>query len=160
MTTTEATADLCDRIGAAAFVADPIFRDFGGRSEFSGRIVSIRCFEDNSRVREVLGRPGEGSVLVVDGAGSGRCALLGDLLGELACQNGWEGVVVHGCVRDTRRLSELPLGVRALAAHPRKSEKRGIGEVDVPLAFAGVSWIPGRRLVADSDGIVLIAEQL
>ena len=148
------TADLLDERPELAACA-PIFRDFGGRRAFHGPIRTCTAPEDNSRVRELVSGPGNGAVLVVDGGGSMRCALLGDRLGELAAANGWAGIVVHGCVRDTNRLAALELGVRALASHPRRSEKRSLGETDVVVRFAGATFRPGDYLVADEDGIVV-----
>lgn len=155
-----ATADLSDEFGDALQVADALFTDYGGRRRFCGPIATVRCPEDNSLVRAALETPGEGRVLVVDGFGSRRVALLGDLLGELGVRNGWSGVVVFGCVRDTAALARLDLGVKALATQPRKSEKRGLGDRDVPLAFAGATFQPGHWLYADEDGIVIATRRL
>jgi regulator of ribonuclease activity A len=149
-----ATTDLSDA-HPQALICDPLFRDFGGRREFHGPITTLRLFEDNSLVRKVLEGPGAGRVLVVDGGGSLRCALLGDQLAELGVKNGWAGVVVYGCVRDSAAIAQLPLGVKALAAHPRKSEKRGVGDADRPVTFAGATFHPGHWLYADGDGILL-----
>ncbi len=154
------TADLCDRFESELEVCEPIFTDFGGRRSFHGRISTVQCFEDNSRVREALASPGEGRVLVVDGGGSQRCSLLGDKLAALAVANGWAGVLVSGCVRDVTKLAKLELGVRALSAMPRRSEKRGEGHRDVTLRFAGVSFTPGHWLYADEDGIVVGSRSL
>lgn len=148
------TPDLCDRFPEVA-VAEPLFRSFGGRAAFSGPIATVRCVEDNSRVRELAMLPGEGRVLVVDGQGSLRHALLGDQIAINALGNGWAGVLVHGCVRDVEVLATLPLGVFALAACPRKTEKRGLGEVDVPVNFAGIAFHPGAWLYADGSGVLL-----
>lgn len=145
--------DLSDAHGEKLAILDPMFRDYGGQPAFCGPVVTLKLFEDNSLVRSALEQPGEGRVLVVDGGGSLRCALLGDLLGELAVRNGWAGVVVYGCVRDSRRLGELALGVRALNTHPRKSLKKGVGERDLPVTFAGVTIRPGAWLYADQDGM-------
>jgi regulator of ribonuclease activity A len=153
-----ATADLCDAHADAVQVCDPLFRDYGGVTAFSGTIVTVRCFEDNSRVRETLESDGRGRVLVVDAGGSLRCAMLGDNLAQLALDHGWAGVVMYGCVRDAAVLSTLPLGVKALATHPRKSEKRGEGEVNVPVRFGGVTFVPGQRLYADEDGVIVLTE--
>ncbi len=155
-----ATTDLCDAQGQALAVAAPIFRSFGGAARFAGPVATVRCFEDNSRVRESLELPGQGRVLVVDGAGSLRCALVGGLLGEMGANNGWAGIVVHGCVRDSAELARAPLGILALAAHPRRSEKRGEGECDVPLEFAGVTFRPGVWVYADLDGLVVAPNRL
>jgi regulator of ribonuclease activity A len=149
------TADLCDAHEDKVSVAEPMFRSYGGRSAFSGQISTIKCFEDNSRVREALGKPGAGRVLVVDGGGSLRCALLGDQLAALAEENRWSGVVVHGCIRDSEAIARMAVGIRALATHPRKSVKKGAGEADVPVTFGGVTFQPGHYLYADADGIIL-----
>lgn len=149
------TADLSDAY-PDALVADPIFTSFGGRVAFSGSIATVRCFEDNSLVRDAVHEPGEGRVLVVDGGGSLACALLGDRLAAMARDHGWAGVVVNGCVRDVRQLAETELGVKALAAHPRRSVKRGEGERDVEVTFAGVTFRTGAWLYADEDGMVVL----
>jgi regulator of ribonuclease activity A len=151
-----ATTDLCDAHPGVIAVATPMFASFGGRRRFCGPIATLRCFEDNSLVREMLGEPGAGRVLVVDGGGSLRCALVGDQLGALGVRNGWNGVVVWGCVRDTAALGAMDLGVLALAAHPLKSVKRGQGERDVAVSLAGVTFRPGHYLYADADGVVLM----
>jgi regulator of ribonuclease activity A len=152
-----ATADLSDAHGDAQ-VAEPVLRHFGGRRAFHGPVETLRVFEDNALVRAALEEPGAGRVLVVDGGGSLRCALLGDNLGAMAVANGWAAVVVHGCVRDTAQLAQMDLGVLALAAHPRRSVKRGAGERGGQLGFAGLSLRPGMHLYADEDG-VLVAER-
>ncbi len=153
-----ATADLCDAHPEAR-IAEPGLVDFGGRAAFSGFVRTVRCFEDNSLVRTTLEEPGAGAVLVVDGGGSRHCALLGDRLGALAIVNGWSGVIVNGCVRDTTDLRRMELGVRALGAHPRRSVKRGEGEQDVPISFLGVDFVPGQWIYVDSDGIVVLPER-
>ena len=155
-----ATADLCDDHAAEVAVAAPLLRSFGGRRRFAGTIATIRCFEDNSLVRERLAEPGGGRVLVVDGGGSLKCALVGDQLGVLGVKNGWAGIVVNGCVRDTAALGGMDLGVLALAAHPLKSVKRGAGERDVVVGFAGVAFRPGAHLYADEDGLVVAPHAL
>jgi regulator of ribonuclease activity A len=157
--TSPATTDLSDAYPAVQ-VAEPVLRHFGGSKRFSGRITTILCLEDNSRVREAVGEAGEGRVLVVDGGGSLQCALLGDLLGEKAVANGWSGVVINGCARDTFRLGQLDLGVLALAPHPRRSEKRGHGDRDVPVRFAGVTFRPGDYAYVDEDGLIVSATDL
>lgn len=154
-----ATTDVCDREPPGLQVAESLFLDFGGRTSFHGPIRTLKVHEDNSLVRAALESPGEGCVLVVDGGGSRRCALVGDLLGELGVRNGWAGIVVYGCVRDTEALRRLDLGVKALAAHPLKSVKRGVGEKDVPVRFAGVLFTPGQMLVADRDGMLTMEAQ-
>jgi regulator of ribonuclease activity A len=148
------TADLCDSHPDSVEIADPLFSDFGGRETFHGMISTVKVFEDNSLVRQALEQPGQSRVLVVDGGGSLRCALLGDQLGALALENGWAGIVINGCVRDSAELMELDLGVRALATHPLKSVKRGEGRRDVVVRFAGVHFVPGHYLYADADGVL------
>ena len=152
---TKATADLYDAHGEALRVAAPLFRDFGGASSFEGPIATCKVFEDNSLVRAALEEPGRGRVLVVDGGGSLRCALVGDMLGALGQKNGWAGIVVYGCVRDSDALGEIPIGIKAIATNPRKSVKKGEGERDVLVRFADVAFKPGDYLYADRDGIVV-----
>lgn len=155
-----ATTDLCDEFGEDLRVAEPLFEDYGGSKTFFGRIETIRAFEDNVLVRGALEEEGWGRVLVVDGGGSTRCALLGARLATMAHENGWAGVVVNGCVRDSVEVAKIPLGVRALHAVPRRSDKRGSGERGVSVEFAGVSFSPGEYLYADADGIVVAARDL
>lgn len=154
------TCDLCDAHGAQLQVVAPIFQIHGGRRAFHGGIVTVSCPEDNSLVRALVAEPGHGKVLVVDGGGSLRCALLGDMLGAKAVANGWEGIVIHGAVRDVEALAALDLGVRALASVPKASEKRGLGTRGGVLAFAGVTFEPGHHLYADADGIVIARSAL
>lgn len=149
------TADLCDQYGASLQVAQPILRSYGGTLAFSGPIATVKVNEDNTSVRLRLQEPGMGRVLVVDGGGSLACALVGDQLGSLARGNGWAGIVVNGCVRDSAALATMDVGVMALATMPRKSEKRGPGEHDIVVTFAGVTFSPGHYLYADGDGIVV-----
>lgn len=133
----------------------PMFQRYGGKQAFAGQIVTLKLFEDNSLVRAALGEPGTGKVLVIDGGGSLRCALLGDQLAEMAVKNGWEGVVVYGCIRDSAAINALPLGVRALNTHPLKTVKKNIGERDVNVTFGGVTLKPGEWLCADDDGVIV-----
>lgn len=154
------TADLCDTHGDRLQVVEPLFSDFGGRERFFGPIRTIKCFEDNSLVRAALETAGNRAVLVVDGGGSLRCALLGDMLAQLGVDNGWSGVVVYGCIRDSAAMAGMDIGVRALATHPRKSTKRGEGQAGIPLHFADCNFHPGHYLYADEDGIVLSASAL
>jgi regulator of ribonuclease activity A len=150
------TSDLYDQHGEKLRVLPPVFHDFGGRSAFGGEVVTVRCFEDNSRVKELLATAGHGKVLLVDGGGSQRCALLGDLIGADAVRNSWEGVVVHGFVRDWSVLRTLALGIKALGTTPRKSVRRGEGETQVVVYIGAIECRPGDRLIADEDGIVLL----
>ena len=154
------TTDLCDDFSDHLQVAEPIFGDYGGEIMFSGTIVTLKVFEDNSLVRSALEEPGDGQVLVVDGGGSMRCALLGDQLAELAEENDWAGVVVNGCIRDSAAISEIPIGVKALGVHPLKSVKRGIGERDIPVRFAGITFLSGHYVYADEDGLLVSEKPL
>ncbi len=157
--TSPATTDLSDAHPDLQHAA-PVFRDYGGRLAFSGPIATLKTFEDNPKVREALEGPGHGRVLVVDGGGSLRCALVGGNLAMLAEKNGWAGIVVNGCIRDTAELAAAKVGVKALAAHPKRSERKGLGEVDVDVSFAGVMFRPGEYLYADGDGIVVSPTKL
>jgi regulator of ribonuclease activity A len=149
------TADVCDREGPLAVVAAPVFRDYGGRVAFAGTAATVRVLDDNLLVRRTLESPGGGRVLIVDGSGSLRTALLGDTLGQLAVDNGWAGVIVFGCVRDAIGLAELPIGIKALATHPARSAKDGGGEQDVAVTIAGITITPGQFVTADADGVVI-----
>jgi regulator of ribonuclease activity A len=148
------TTDFCDAHEDVQ-VAEPQLRHFGGAARFAGQVTTLKLFEDNSLVRSALEEPGADRVLVVDGGGSLRCALVGDQIGDLAARNGWAGVVVFGCVRDSAELGRLPIGIMALATHPRRSVKRGEGQRDVPVRFLGVSFRPGQQLYADDDGLIV-----
>jgi regulator of ribonuclease activity A len=155
------TTDLCDALSDKLKIAEPIgFKDFGGVKNFNGKIHTLKCFEDNSLVRKALEQNGEGKVLVVDGGGSMRCALLGDMLGDLAVKNKWSGITVYGCIRDSVAMAKLPLGVKALNTHPLKSNKRNEGQENITVHFAGIDFIPGEFLYADEDGIVVSRETL
>lgn len=149
------TPDLCDAYPDQVQVLDPMFSSFGGHDSFGGQIVTVKCFEDNSKVKELVEQPGQGKVMVVDGGGSLRRALLGDMLAQKAAQNGWEGIVVYGCVRDVDVLAHIDLGVQALAPHPLKTDKRGIGDINVPVTFAGVTFRPGEFIYADNNGVIV-----
>jgi regulator of ribonuclease activity A len=154
------TADLCDDHGERVQVCEPVFHAFGGCRAFHGAISTVRCFEDNSRVKEAAESPGGGRVLVVDGGGSRRRALFGDKLGLAAVGNGWAGVIIHGCIRDSAELGRMDLGIRALGTMPLRSDKRGEGDRDVPVRFAGVTFRPGEFVYADEDGVIVSATAL
>ncbi|WP_199433586.1 ribonuclease E activity regulator RraA [Qaidamihabitans albus] len=156
MNDSPSTADLVDEHGALLRVCDVQFQQFGKVRAFSGPVRTVSCYEDNGLVRELLNTPGEGSVLVVDGRGSLRSALTGDLIAKAAVDNGWAGLVLYGAVRDSAVLGTLPLGIKALGTNPRKSSKAGAGAVDVPVGFGGVTFSPGDVLHADDDGVVLL----
>lgn len=154
------TADLCDAHGPEVRVLEPVFRDYGATVSFFGRARTLRVHEDNALVRATLETDGDGDVLVVDGGGSLRTALLGGNLGKLAEEKGWSGVVIFGAVRDTSELARCCVGIRALGAVPRKSAKSGAGDRDVPLTFAGVTIAPGEWIYADADGILVSARDV
>lgn len=136
------------------------FKSYGARKSFGGQIVTVKCFEDNSRVKELLATDGTAKVLVVDGGASMRCALMGDMIAESAVKYNWNGVVIYGCVRDVDALAELDLGVHALAAIPQKSNRQGLGEVDIALSFGGIRIHSGDYIYADNNGIVIAKEKL
>ena len=154
------TADLCDEFEGTVGIAEPLLRDYGGNTSFYGSLATVKVFEDNVLVREALETDGQGRVLVVDGGGSTRCALVGDRLAQLAYENGWAGIVVNGCIRDSEEISRIPVGLKARHAVPKKSTKRGIGERDVPVCFAGLTFTPEHYLYADLDGIVVADREL
>jgi regulator of ribonuclease activity A len=149
------TTDLMDERPDDLDVCEIQLRQFGGVRRFAGPVRTVRCVEDNVLLRRTLETSGAGQVLVVDGGGSMRTALLGDMIGALAVANGWAGIVIHGCVRDTEALATLPIGIKALGSNPRKSAKAGAGEVDVVVAFGGATFTPGAWLTSDEDGVVV-----
>lgn len=135
------------------------FYSFGGKDKFCGQIVTVKCFEDNSRVKSLLGANGRddngnGKVLVVDGGGSMRCALLGDMIAESAVKNGWEGVVIYGCVRDVDAMAEMDLGVMAIGCIPRKSTRRDEGQTDIEISFGDLTLNSGMYIYADNNGMI------
>ena len=157
----EKTTDLCDNNPEKVKIAEPIgFKDYGGTKLFNGKIETVKCFEDNSFVRKALEQNGEGKVLIVDGGGSMRCALLGDMLGELGVKNKWNGIIVYGCIRDSAAMATLSLGVKALNVIPLKSNKRNEGQQNITVHFAGVDFTPGEFVYCDEDGIIVSKEEL
>lgn len=157
-----ATADLCDQFSEQENfqIAEPTFQSFGKKTAFNGQITTLKVFEDNSLVRQTLEEKVENRVLVIDGGGSRRCALLGDNLASLACNNGWEGIIVYGCIRDSATINQRDIGIRALSTHPQKSHKRGLGERDVMITFAGINFKKDHYLYADEDGIIVSETKL
>ncbi len=150
------TADLYDEHEEALASCQTQFRQFGGRSEFTGVVVTVRCANDNALVKKLLSdTDGTGKVLVVDGGASMASALMGDMIAKAAVSNGWEGVIINGPVRDSVELGTLDLGVKALGTNPRKSAKVGAGEVEVPVTFGEITFNPGRRVWSDDDGILV-----
>ncbi|QEA39844.1 RraA family protein [Pistricoccus aurantiacus] len=153
------TPDLCDEHPEVE-VLDPIFVNFGGIEAFGGPVRTVKCFEDNSLVKQAVAESGDGAVLVVDAGGSLRCAMLGDMLAEQAANNGWAGIIMYGCVRDVDVLAETELGIQALSSHPRKSEKRGEGSRGMPVTFAGVTIDERHYIYADNNGIIVSTQAL
>lgn len=149
------TADLYDEHGEDLQSLALPLRDYGGAAAFAGPIRTVKCYEDNTLLKQVLSEPGEGAVLVVDAAGSLDRAVLGDMIAAMAAENGWSGVLVHGAVRDVAVLRTVDLGIKALGSNPRKSTKTAQGVVDDVVDFGGVTFRPGRRLVADEDGVLV-----
>lgn len=158
------TGDLCDAHKTDASgqfrVLPPVFKAFGARAAFAGTVRTVRCFEDNTSVKALLEGPGQGQVLVVDGGGSLRRALVGGNIAAAAARNGWAGVVVDGCVRDVAELNACDIGLRALALMPLPTERKAPGQVDVAVQIQGVAVRPGDWLVADADGIVVLSAAL
>ena len=160
MTSSFMTVDLCDQFKSELQVALPIFKLYGLNESFSGQIETVRCFEDNVIIKEVLSKPGEGKVLVADAGGSLRRALVGEVVAGLGTKNGWTGIVLNGCVRDVRALAQVPFGIHALGNVPLPSDKRGWGVAGEEVSFAGVTFRPGQYLYADVDGIVVAPRAL
>ena len=152
--------DLCDPHFDQLSVMEPIFQSYGNAPIFSGQAVTVKCFEDNSLVKELAGTPGKGRILVIDGGGSTRRALLGDMIAENAVNNGWAGFVIYGAIRDVATINTLNLGVKAITACPVKTEKRGLGDAGIDLHFAGVSIAEGDYIYADLNGVVVAKEPL
>jgi regulator of ribonuclease activity A len=155
------TADLCDKYGNELHMLESIgFRNFGGRNEFQGQIETVKCFEDNTLVRSALERNGADKVLVIDGGGSRHCALIGGNIAHLAHRNGWNGILVFGCIRDSVTVSKIDIGVIALGTNPKKSAKNGEGKMNIVVSFAGVDFVPGEFLYVDEDGAVASNREL
>ena len=154
------TTDLCDEHPDAVRVVEPLFTNYGGKVCFGGEIVTVKCHEDNSVVKETAGTPGHGKVMVVDGGASMRRALLGDMVAENAVTNGWAGFIIYGCIRDVDAIGSLDIGVQALGTIPLKTDKRGIGDRNVVVTFGGVTFHPGEFVYADNNGIIVSAERL
>ncbi len=148
----ERTTDISDKLHPKVQYLESNYRNFGAKINFSGIIATIKCFEDNSLVREAVAKDGTGKVLVVDAGGSHRCAMLGDMLAEKAIKNGWEGVVIYGLIRDSDILGKMQIGIKALGTHPLKSIKKGVGESNIEVNFSGVRFTPGDNKSADSSG--------
>ena len=156
----KSTCDISDQLHPHVQYLDPIFKSYGGKTAFSGRIVTIKCFEDNSLVEEALKMNGKGCVLVVDAGESLRCAMLGDKRASDAIKNKWEGIVVNGSIRDSVMINSMTIGIRALGVCPRKSIKKGNGKRNLTVDFSNVKFIPNHYLYADEDGVIVIENKV
>jgi len=156
----QSTPDLCDQYPELVRVVEPMLSNFGGREQFCGQITTIKCFEDNSLVKQLVGTSGKGRVIVVDAGGSLRRACLGDMLAEQAASNGWAGLIIYGCIRDVDQIRATDIGVQALGVHPMKTDKKGVGELNIPVTFGGVTFAPKDYVYADNNGIILSAQPL
>lgn len=154
------TPDLCDAYPDHVRVLQPLFRSYGHKTRFYGRAVTVKCFEDNSRVKELAEADGRGKVMVVDGGGSLRKALMGDLIAAKAVENGWEGCIIYGCIRDVEMIANMVIGIKALNSIPLKTERKGEGEVAIPVTFAGQTIQPGQYIYADENGIIVSSVNL
>lgn len=155
------TCDLVDQYGDEIQVTETIgLKHFGQRQCFSGAIQTLQCFEDNSLLKKIVSKANAASVLVVDGGGSMRCAMVGDLIAALAVEHGWKGIIINGCIRDSVALSQIPIGIMALGTNPKKSSKLDLGEIGNPITFAGTRFVAGDFLYADEDGIVVAKRDL
>ncbi len=152
--------DLFDQHSPLLQLAQPVFNDYGANIIFSGEILTVSCFNDNSKVKELVATDGTGKVMVVDGKGSLTRALLGDMLAEQAVANGWQGIVINGCIRDAGTIATLPLGVKALGCNPIKTEKLGVGEINTQVSFAGLEFTAGHYIYGDANGLAISAQQL
>jgi regulator of ribonuclease activity A len=156
----KSTCDISDQLHPHVQYLDPIFKSYGGKTAFSGRIVTIKCFEDNSLVEEALKMNGKGCVLVVDAGESLRCAMLGDKRASDAIKNEWEGVIVNGSIRDSVMINSMTIGIKALGVCPRKSIKKGNGKRNLTVDFSNVKFIPNHYLYADEDGVIVIENKV
>ncbi len=154
------TPDLCDDNPKLVRVVEPMFNNYGGRRAFYGEIVTVKCHEDNSVLKAQASTPGHGKVMVVDGGGSLRCALLGDLIAAKAVENGWQGLIIYGCIRDVDAIGQLDLGVQALRTVPIKSVRKDRGDLNIAITFGGVNFLPGEYVYADNNGIIVSAKAL
>jgi regulator of ribonuclease activity A len=154
------TSELCDLYPDMVDVVEPMFIHYGGRVSFGGQLVTVKCFEDKGVIEEVVQQSGTGKVLLIDGGGSNRRALIDITVAELALDNDWEGIVCYGAVRDVDALDELDIGIMALASIPVGAPAEGIGEVDIPVNFGGVTFLPEDHVYADTTGVILSPEPL
>lgn len=151
--------DISDLLHPKVQYLDPIYKSFGSKNNFNGIIKTVKCFEDNSLVRDKVCSDGTGCVLVVDALNSKR-SMLGDLLAAKAVENGWQGLIINGFIRDSVAINKMNIGIKALGTFPLKTIKKGIGEMDIELNFSGVNFIPENYLYADEDGVIVIKEKV
>lgn len=147
--------EICDQFADTVRILPPMFTNFGAKATFYGEVVTVKAFEDNSKIRELVSQHGAGKVIVVDGGGSLRHAMLGDMLAHKAADNEWQGIIINGCVRDVNAMVKIDLGVQALAAHPLKTEKRGLGDINVAITIGGVLIEAGQYIYADANGVLV-----
>jgi len=155
----EATSDVSDKLHPDVQYLEPVYKSYGTKTSFSGRIVTVKCYEDNSLVEAALRTNGKDSVLVIDAGGSMNCAMLGDKRATDAINNEWEGILVHGLIRDSATINKIEIGIRALGVCPLKSIKKGVGDSNLTVNFSGVTFTPGEYLYADEDGVIVIKEK-
>ena len=155
----ETTCDISDQLHPDVQYLKPVYKSYGGKTSFSGRIVTVKCYEDNSLVEEALKSNGKNSILVVDAGGSMNCAMLGDKRAADAIKNEWEGILVHGLIRDSATIKGMEIGILALGVCPLKSIKNGVGDSNLIVNFSGITFTPGEYLYADEDGVIVIKEK-
>ena len=158
-TMNKATSDVSDKLHPNVQYLEPVYKSYGAKTSFSGRIVTVKCYEDNSLVETALRTNGKDSILVIDAGGSMNCAMLGDKRAADAINNEWEGILVHGLIRDSATINSMEIGVRALGVCPLKSVKKGVGDSNITVNFSGVTFTPGEYLYADEDGVIVIKEK-
>lgn len=154
------TPDLCDENPELVRIVAPMFTNYGGRSSFGGEVVTVKCFEDNSVVKAQAAADGTGKVMVVDGGGSMRCALLGDMIAENAIKNGWQGIIIYGCIRDVDAIAALDIGIQALNSMPIRSKRQDRGDLNIDISFGGVTFKPGEYVYADNNGVIVSPQSL
>ena len=159
-TMNKATSDVSDKLHPNVQYLEPVYKSYGAKTSFSGRIVTVKCYEDNSLVETVLRTNGKDSILVIDASGSMNCAMLGDKRVTDAINNEWEGILVYGLIRDSATINKMEIGVRALGVCPLKSVKNGTGDSNLTVNFSGVTFTPGQYLYADEDGVIVVKEKL
>ncbi len=158
-TMNKATSDVSDKLHPNVQYLEPVYKSYGAKTSFSGRIVTVKCYEDNSLIETALRTNGKDSILVIDAGGSMNCAMLGDKRATDAINNEWEGILVHGLIRDSATINRMEIGVRALGVCPLKSIKKGVGDSNLIVNFSGVTFNPGEYLYADEDGVIVVKEK-